>query len=545
SRTDYAILGSVSENRIEYQIKISTTFQTIDEGFVEGTIPFHLISTMAQRIKTRMEIKETKVTSVEQIFRGNVSLLQQYSIGVHAFRRGKYAEADRALRLALNYEPNFSPALIYLARTQQERGLREQAKESAQSGVFQVSDLPYSLASLIKAQYYGFAQKHEEAAEIYHEFHNQFPDVTEYLVWWGEALVKADRLEEAANVFYEICEKESKSGLGWLRLAWIEFLQEKYEQAWYHYKRAQKLYQSLNHFGGLAATYMGVAQVSEKRADWNSAVDYYQRAVEAFTKINWLKGIAKAKYQLALSLRKQSSYSAVLPLLRESLNQFHELGDLYGEFLCLRQMLSEPLEISEALDLSDRVLVTASEIQDDKLTASVIPLKMRWLVESRHPDAVLRLYSSYYNLLVLSSPDLYFSLSQMQVTRALIQQQRFTEAHQHIEQAIRILGKTNNPYLVVRGMLVRCELFLLEGNKEQAQDYVDATGLIAEKLSDRELALDVEIMRGRILESEGDRVQLLQVYLTALRLAEDLNNTTQMRNIKGQIEQLRAMKTQS
>jgi hypothetical protein len=208
-------------------------------------------------------------------------------------------------------------------------------------------------------------------------------------------------------------------------------------------------------------------------------------------------------------------------------------------------MLAEPLEVAEALDLSDRVLVTATELQEDKLTASVIPLKMKWLVESKHPDAVLRLYSSYYNLLVLSSPDLHFPLSQIQVTRALIQQQRFPEAHQHIEQAIRILGKTNNPYLVVRGMLVRCELFLLEGKKQQAQDYVDATGLIAEKLSDRELALDVEVMRGRILEVEGDRVQLLQVYLTALRLAEDLNNTTQIRNIKGQIDQLRAMKTQS
>src|SRR5205807_2462266 len=62
-------------------------------------------------------------------------------------------------------------------------------------------------------------------------------------------ILRADRLDDAGNVFYEICEKDARSGLGWQRLAWIESIQEKNEQAWYHYKRAERLYKLHDHVG--------------------------------------------------------------------------------------------------------------------------------------------------------------------------------------------------------------------------------------------------------------------------------------------------------
>ncbi len=91
-------------------------------------------------------------------------------------------------------------------------------------------------------------------------------------------------------------------------------------------------------------------------------------------------------------------------------------------------------------------------------------------------------------------------------------------------------------------MLIRCELFLREGQRQTAEDYVDAAGLIAEKIADKELVYEVDMMRARILKSEGERVKLLQVYLHAMKLAEDLGRSTQIHKLKDLIDQLRVVK---
>jgi serine/threonine protein kinase/tetratricopeptide (TPR) repeat protein len=542
SRVDYVITGSVDENRISYAMKISTTFETVVEGVVEGTIPFHLASAVAQKIRARLEVKETKIVSLEQIFGGNVAMLQQYSNGIQSFREGKFVDADRALRLALKHEPNFVLAHIYLARVLKDRGLIKQAQESARNANLPASGLPIGLLSLMKAQWAELSDDHQNSVEIYREFHNQFPEVIEFLVLWGEALVSADRLDEAANVFYEICEKEGRLGLGWQRLAWIEFLQDKFEQSWYHYKRAQRLYSAYDHTGGMAATCMGLAEISKKRMEWNTAADYYGRAAEGFTKLLWRKGTAEAKYQLALALKQQGTFAEVLALLKDACDLYHQCGDLRGEVLCLREILEEPLETSEALEFSDRAIVAASELEDEALLASIVPLKLRWNIEAEQPDAALRAYGSYYQVLINQSPDLHFPLAQIQVTRALMLQNRLDEARKQIEQAVRILGRTNSPHLTVKGMLIRCELFLREGQRQTAEDYVDAAGLIAEKIADKELVYEVDMMRARILKSEGERVKLLQVYLHAMKLAEDLGRSTQIHKLKDLIDQLRVVK---
>ena len=541
SRVDYVLMGTIDGNTIRYEMKISTTFETVEKGEVEGTIPFHVVHQIAQKIRSRLEVKEAKVISLEQVFHGNVSLLQHYAIAVKACREGKFREADRALRLALKHEPNFAPAHVYLARVLKDRGLETQARESVHNANLPGSGLPPALLSVVKAQAAEFTDDYAGAAEIYREFHNQFPEVIEFLVLWGEALVRAEKLDEAANVFFEICEKEGRLGLGWQRLAWIELLQEKYEQSWYHYKRAQRLYAACDHQGGMAATSMGLAEISKKRSEWNTAADYYERAIQAFTSLSWNKGVAQAKYQLALALKEQSSYSEVLTLLKHSLDLFHDAGDLMGEVLCLREILHEPIEISEALEFSNRAIVSATELEDELLMASLIPLKLRWLIDSDQPDTAIRAYTSYYQLLLKNSADLYFPLSQIQLTRALMLQNRLPEARKQIEQAIRTLGKTNNPVLSVNAMLIRCELFLREGQSQTARDYVDAAGLIAESIADKELIYDVDMMRARIWQADGQRVQLLQVYLHAMKLAEDLGRSTLIHKLQDLIDQLRAV----
>ncbi|MGH9857196.1 MAG: tetratricopeptide repeat protein, partial [Acidobacteriota bacterium] len=310
-------------------MKISTTFEVLEAGEVEGTIPFHLISQIAQKIRSKLEVKEPKLISLEQLFIGNPSLLQQYATGVRAYRDGRYLEAEKALTLATKHEPSFAPAHIYLARVLQERGFAHQAEREAGQAMQLCSNLPMSAASILKAQYFEITHNPVKAAEIYREFHNQFPEVIEYLVLWGEALIRAEKLEDAANVFYQICEKEGRLGLGWQKLARIEFFQEKYEQAWYHYKRAQKLYAAHNHQGGLAATFLGLAEISENRNEWNTAIDYYQRAVEAFNQVKWYRGVAESKLKLALSYKKQGAYTVVLAMLKECLDLIEESGTLY------------------------------------------------------------------------------------------------------------------------------------------------------------------------------------------------------------------------
>ncbi|MCI0414656.1 serine/threonine-protein kinase [bacterium] len=544
SRADYVVTGKISENKIRYEMKISTTFEVLAEGEVEGTIPFHQVSQIAQKIRAKLDVKEPKLISLEQLFHGNPSLLQQYAVGIRAYRDGKYLESEKALSLATRQEPSFAPAHIYLARALKERGFPQQAQEAAQQAMQLSSNLPISAASFLKAQYFEITNNWAKAAEIHHEFHNQFPEVIEYLVLWGEALVRADRLDEAANVFYEICEKEGRLGLGWQKLARIEFMQEKYEQAWYHYKRAQKLYAAHQHSGGLAATYMGLAEISEKRNEWNTAIDYYQRAVEAFNHLKWYRGVAEAKFRLALAYKKQGMYSAVLPLSKECLDLFQESGVLYQEVLCLREMLTEPLQPLDALEFSDRAIDSATQIQNNSLIISIVPLKLRWLIESEQPDTALRIYSEYYPRLLEGSRDLHFPLAQLQIGRALMHQERFVEAHQQVEQAIRVLKRTENPQLIASALLIQCELFLRENQLIQAHETVDEASTIVERLADKEMILEVDLMRARVLQAEGQRVKLLQIYLRALKTAEDLGRGTLVHELRGSIEQLRVVNTQ-
>lgn len=544
SRVDYVITGAISGNKIRYEMKISTTFEVLESGEVEGTIPFHLISLIAQKIRAKLDVKEPKLISLEQLFYGNPSLLQQYAQGVRAFRDGRYLEAEKALTIATKHEPSFAPAHIYLARVHQERGFPQQAQREAEQAMHLSSNLPMSAASYLKAQYFEIANNPVKAAEIYREFHNQFPEVIEYLVLWGEALVRAEKLEEAANVFFEICEKEGRLGLGWQKLARIEFFQEKYEQAWYHYKRAQKLYAAHNHQGGLAATFMGLAEISQRRSEWNTAIDYYQRAVEAFNAVKWHRGVAEAKFRLALAYKKQGAYTVVLALLKECLDLFQEAGTLQQEILCTREMLTEPLQPMDALDFADRAIENATQIQNRDLIISIIPLKLRWLIESDQPDTTLRIYSQYYNKLLEGSPHLYFPLAQLQVGRALLRQQRFLEAHQQVEQATRVLRRAENQRLLAEALLIQCEILLRENQLPRAHQVTDEAGIIAERISDKEMILEVDLMRARVLQAEGQRVKLLQIYLRALKSAEDLGRGTLIHELKGSIEQLRVVNTQ-
>ncbi len=442
--------------------------------------------------------------------------------------------------MALTQEPAFAPAHMYLARVLENRGLIQQSTAEAQAALLYASSLPTVAAALLKAQYYGFAGRSKEAAQIFKTFHEQFPDVIEYLVQWGEALVKSEQLDEAANVFYEICEKEAKSGLGWQRLAWIEFKQEKYEQAWFHYKRAERLYSARDQIGGIAASYEGLAQIAEQRGEWSTAIDYYQRAADAFTRLGWLKGMATTRYHLALAMRKHNTPADVPKLLREALQLFQKIGDVKGESQSLTELLGEDaLPAEEAAALSDRAMALASELQDANLSAQFVPLKLRWLTDTGHFDDALQLYSDYYQLLLERSPDLHFPSSQVEITRALMEEGRRPEAEVQIDQALRTFAHTGNSKALAHATLVRSELYLQQNQLSEAQTYIEEAAGIAENLGDKALALEVDMIRARLLEEQHQKVRLLQVYLRILKLADELGRTSISDDIKARIDRLK------
>jgi tetratricopeptide (TPR) repeat protein len=539
SRADYMILGKVGKNQIEYELKISTSFETIDQQTVEGTIPFHLVSEIGKRIKTKIQTKDNRFLSVEQIFHGNLSLLEQYAIGIRKFRDGMFVDAERAMRLALTFEPTFSPAHIYVSRALAARGLTKQSRKAAETALLYISELPGPLSTLGKAKCFELIGKFKEASDIYSELHKQSPHIFEYLDLLSESLMNAGKPDDAATVCYQICEMEAKSGFGWRRLATIESMQEKYEQAWYHFKRAERLYQSREHYGGLAACYSGLAGISKKRNEWETAIDYLKRSIDAFSKLKWAKGVARSKYELALAYKKQSAFQEVVPLLSESLKLFEEIGDYSGQVLCLRELLAEPIEIREALELSDRAFQLASEMDEPLLTASLVPLKLRWLVEAQQPDSALEFYASHYQLLIATSQELYFPLSQIQITRALMQQYRYQEARQQIEQPLQTFTIMGNQYCLSNAMMVSGELHLQENDLNAAHQYLDEAGAIAERLNDNELSLEVNLIRARLLRAEGETVPLLQLYLNTATLAENLGRHQLAQKIHASINELK------
>lgn len=539
SKADYMVLGRVGENQIEYELKISTSFETVDQQTVEGTIPFHLVSEIAKRIKAKVQVKDNRILSVEQIFHGNISLLEQYAIGIRKFRDGRFVDAERAMELALTFEPSFAPAHLYLSRALATRGLRKHSKRVAETALSLCSELPEPIAILARAKCFELMENFKRASEVYLDLHKQSPYIFEYLALLAESLASAGNSDEAANICYQICEMEAKSGFGWRRLATIESTQEKYEQAWYHFKRAERLYQSKEHNGGLAACYSGLAEISEKRNEWTTAIDYLKRSIDAFSKLKWAKGIARSKYELAVAYKKESVYQEVLPLLMESLKSYEEIGDFGGQISCLRELLSEPLNVLEALELSDRALEIAAEMEEPSLIASFIPLKLRWLVEAKQPDAALEFYASRYDQLLENSQILYFPLSQIQVARALILQERYPEARQQIEQPIQTFSITGNQRSLADALLTCSQLHFQENDQEGAHRLVQEANSIAEKLADNELLLEVHLMKSHLLKAEGNTIQLLQLFLNMVPLAESLGRYPLAQSIQANINELK------
>ena len=283
----------------------------------------------------------------------------------------------------------------------------------------------------------------------------------------------------------------------------------------------------------------GLAEISKKRNEWETAIDYLKRSIDAFSKLRWAKGVARSKYELALAYKKQSAFQEVVPLLTESLKLFEEIGDYSGQVLCLRELLAEPIEIREALELSDRAFQLVSEMDEPPLIASLVPLKLRWLVEAQQPDSALEFYASHYQLLIETSQELYFPLSQIQITRALMQQYRYQEARQQIEQPLQTFTIMGNQYCLSNAMMVSGELHLQENDLNAAHQYLDEAGAIAERLNDNELSLEVNLIRARLLRAEGETVPLLQLYLNTATLAESLGRHQLAQKIHASINELK------
>jgi hypothetical protein len=92
--------------------------------------------------------------------------------------------------------------------------------------------------------------------------------------------------------------------------------------------------------------------------------------------------------------------------------------------------------------------------------------------------------------------------------------------------------------------LIQCELYLQENQLIRAHEVVDEANVIVERLADKEMMLEVDLMRAKVLQAEGQRVKLLQIYLRALKSAEDLGRGTLVHELKGSIEQLRIVNPQ-
>jgi tetratricopeptide (TPR) repeat protein len=289
----------------------------------------------------------------------------------------------------------------------------------------------------------------------------------------------------------------------------------------------------------VASCFDGLAEISRKRNEWTTAIDYLKRSIEAYSKIKWVKGIARAKYELALAYKKESLYQEVFPLLTESLKLFEEIGDFGGQVSCLRQLLFEPLPVSQALEFSDRALQIATDIENPALIASFVPLKLQWLVKAEQPDAALEFYSAQYQLLLDNSQTLYFPLSQIQVAKALMQQHRFAEAREQIDQPIQTFSITGNSRSLIEALLTCSELHFQENDIQGAQRYVTQAGEIAESLMDNELILEADLAKSRILQAEGDTVQLLQLFLKIAPVAESLGRYTLAQEIQASINGLK------
>lgn len=120
-----------------------------------------------------------------------------------------------------------------------------------------------------------------------------------------------------------------------------------------------------------------------------------------------------------------------------------------------------------------------------------------------------------------------------------MQQYRYQEARQQIEQPLQTFTIMGNQYCLSNAMMVSGELHLQENDLNAAHQYLDEAGAIAERLNDNELSLEVNLIRARLLRAEGETVPLLQLYLNTATLAESLGRHQLAQKIHASINELK------
>jgi len=277
--------------------------------------------------------------------------------------------------------------------------------------------------------------------------------------------------------------------------------QGNYEQAFENYKKSLKLHEEANNQNGVAICLNNIGYFYNNRGDYDNAITYYNDALAILNKIGDRKGAAIALDNIGSMNSVLGAYNKALEYHMKSLKIKEEIGDRWGETVSLNNigyvygMLGG---YKKALEYHNKSLKIKEEIGDQWGKAgSYNNIGAIYSALGDYEKAL-----DYYNKALDISEKIRFLAGKVVslngIGRVYTSQERFVEARECLQRAIKDARECGNKELLRRVSVSSGELSLAQNNTEDAKNHTELSLKLAEELKSRQGRAEALLLQARI-----------------------------------------------
>ncbi len=364
------------------------------------------------------------------------------------------------------------------------------------------------------------------------------------LDYYKRALMLYEKLDDSLGVADSI-----------LSIGYTYFCKNELVTALNYYQRALNLYEKTGHSKGTAVTLIVIGEVYRSKGELDTALEYFQRTQILAEAIGDSWNIANSSNQIGIIYNIRGELDTALKFFLRALTLFEKLGDLgtiawslsnmghvyysKGELdyalenflraLSLTEKLGRDLPISEYLFY---IIIILLDLQDQE--QAQIYLSRLQALHDRNPEKIIQHQFQLARALVLkqskrivdkaqaqrilsemvAGKQISFDLAVLATTHLcellLVELKAFGEPEvlkeaKILVQDLYVLARDQQSFsLTVKALLLRAKFAIIEGDLQQAQEYLDQSmritgekkmGLMAQRVKNEQKLLETELSK--------------------------------------------------
>jgi tetratricopeptide (TPR) repeat protein/predicted Ser/Thr protein kinase len=316
-------------------------------------------------------LRELKASSFQPTSE-SVSALRDYNQGLQLLRDGKNLEAIKALKDAVQDDPQFALAYSRLAETDSTLGYESDAERYSRRAVDLSQQLPLAEKYLIEANHARIMKDNKKAIEAYENLAKIFPDNADVEYALGTLYRERGDSDKARALFAQILKADPKNITALWQTGVVEIMKDNPQGALDPLHRGLSLAIQVDNQEqkALILQALGVSYRLMNKPD--EAMANYQNSMEISKRLGLKRLLANSLSEIALVQNTMGKSKEALGSYDQSLQIFHDIGMKkdFGDTLINRGVLYETLgDYDKALQDFKESLQIQRDAQDENYQA--------------------------------------------------------------------------------------------------------------------------------------------------------------------------------